>query len=397
MANGVIDPTGCRCRWARSLGVRVAFLGILPATISSTFAGDTLPPMPSDELLSNELLEMVGDGYRIYETDHFTICYDTTFDLLRPLVGRLEGTFDAVWLFAVKAELDIHPPKRRLRVLFFNNQDAYARQGEGLGIDPKTVAGFYSQAQDLAVFSNTLTRPEIRTITDEIERLSKRIKDARARQGNRKGRRSPEREMASQASAFRRVRDQLVKTFNRLVIQHEAAHQALFNIGVHVHNRADPPWLAEGLACVFEVPQMRRDGKLTTINHMRLADFREALGAERKARRLSDDDFDRAVSRPGWLPLSDLVRFPSRFRAGGASSTSRYGQAWALVFYLGRNREKAFVTYVSQLSRRAPDRLITPEQELREFEAAFGPVSVLQRQWVTYMLTLRVDWQAAGR
>ena len=397
MPNRAIDPTGCRCRWARSVGVRVAFLVILAATFSSTFADDTLPPMPPDESLSNELLEMVGDGYRIYETDHFTICYDTTFDILRPLVERLEGTFDAVWLFAVKAELDVHPPKRRLRVLFFNDQDAYARQGEGLGIDPKTVAGFYSQGQDLAVFSNTLTRPKIRAITDEIERLSKRIKDAGARQGNRKGWTSEEREMASQASAFRRVRDQLVKTFNRLVIQHEAAHQVLYNIGVHEPNRADPPWLAEGLACQFEVPQTRRDGKLTTINHMRLADFREALGVERKAKRLSDDAFARAVSCPGWLPLGDLIRFPSRFRAEGACGESRYGQAWALVFYLGRNRQKAFATYISQLSRRAPDRLITPEQEVREFEAALGPVSVLQRQWVAYMLTLRVDWQAAGR
>lgn len=397
MANGVIDSSGRRCRRARSVGVSAAFLFTLPATISSTFAGDALPPIPTDKLLSEELLERVGDGYRIYETDHFTICYDTTFDILLPLVGRLEGTFDAVWRFAVMAELAVHSPKRRLGVLFFNDQDAYARQAEGLGIDPKAVAGFYSHEQDLAVFSNTLTRPEIQTITAEIERLSKRIKDAREKQGSRNRMTSSQRGMASQASAFRRTRDQLVKTFNRLVIQHEAAHQVLFDIGVHVYNRADPPWLAEGLACQFEVPQTRLDGKLTTINHMRLADFREALGVERKAKRLSDDDFSHAVSRPGWLPLGDLIRFSSRFRAEGASGAFRYGQAWALVFYLGRNQEKAFASYVSQLSTRATGRLMTPDEEIRAFGAVFGPVDVLQRRWVSYMLNLRVDWHAAGR
>ena len=372
-------------------------LVVLPALWSTAHGGDTLPAMPSDESLANELLATVGDGFRVYETDHFTICYDTSFELLRPLVGRLEGSFDAVWRFAVKAELDIHPPERRLRVIFFDDQTAYAKLGEGLGIDPQAVAGFYSSDQDLAVFSNTLTRPEILAITDEIERLSQRIRNAHARGKTRGGPSAGERALSRQASALRRQRDQLVTTFNRLVIQHEAVHQVLFNIGVHSRRGANPPWLAEGLACQFEVPQARRDGKLTTVNHMRLADFRDALGVERQMKQLSEDDRARAVSMSGWLSLGDLIRFPSRFRVGGVSSLYRYGQAWALVFYLGRKHEKAFAAYVSQVSRWTPSRPVTPEHALRAFEGAFGPVDVLEGQWIAYMLTLRVDWHAAGR
>lgn len=379
-----------------------AFLMLLISLLTLT-SGETAiargpvspPALPSDKALADAMLTELDAGFRIYETDHFTIGYDCSLEHLRPLVGRLEGTFDAVWGFAVKLGFDAAVPQTRLRVLFFEKQDDYAMKARALGVDPISAAGFYSHTEDVAVFSNTLTRPVIQQITREIERLVEQTR--RLRQNGRGGPSANRSDLGTQISALRRQRDQLVEQFNKLVIQHEAAHQVLFHIGVHNRRGGNPLWLAEGLACQFEIPQSRNDGRLSTINHMRLADFRESLGVPRRSNRMSDDEMRVATARPSWLPLRDLVGHPSRFQDAGDHIAARYGQAWAVVYYLSRKQSDAFSSYLAKVARQTPARHATPDERLAAFESSFGAVEAVERRWVAFTLQLNVDWKAASR
>jgi len=380
-----------------------AFLTLL-ISLHALHSGETAkargpaPPaaLPPDEALADAILAELGAGFRIYETDHFTIGYDCSLEHLLPLVGRLEGTFDAVWRFSTKLGFDAAVPPTRLRVLFFEKQDDYAKKARALGVDPVGAAGFYSHTEDVSVFSNTMTRPVLQQVTGQIERL---VEQARRLRQNKRGARSADRrrDLGRQIGALRTQRDQLVEQFNKLVIQHEAAHQVFFHIGVHNPRGENPLWLAEGLACQFEIPQSRGGGRLSTINHMRLADFRDALGVPRQSKRMSEEEMGLAMARPSWLPLRDLVGSPSRFHEAGEHAAARYGQAWALVYYLSRKHDLAFTSFLASVARQTPARQVTSDERVGAFESSFGNVEEVEREWIAFSLRLHVDWKAAGR
>jgi hypothetical protein len=79
-----------------------------------------------------------------------------------------------------------------------------------------------------------------------------------------------------------------------MTLQHEAAHQILFNCGLHVRGGQNPTWLAEGLATQFEVPQSRTKHGGVRVNQVRYADFRDAFEVEPTAKRLPKDHARRA-------------------------------------------------------------------------------------------------------
>ncbi len=66
---------------------------------------------------------------------------------------------------------------------------------------------------------------------------------------------------------------------NRSVVQHEAAHQLLYNFRVHnlESSWANPQWLVEGLATLFEVPPGKHGAGAGVINQRRLGDIREPI------------------------------------------------------------------------------------------------------------------------
>ncbi len=185
--------------------------------------------------------------------------------------------------------------------------------------------------------------------------------------------------------------------FDRFVIQHEAAHQLLFNLGVHGRGADNPGWLVEGLACQFEVPQSAPGGALKRVNQMRLADFREALGVPSGAREMTEEAYRKAMELGRYVPVIDLIA-DRELLAGGGKIAFRYAQAWALVYYLERRFRDELTAYVKQTSRREPGDPIGRRRNIEEFRDLFGdPDDAFDRAWIRYMLKLRFDPARAGR
>ena len=221
------------------------------AIIATTLATCSPAQVPPEKTESARLLALAGEHFSVHRTDHFLIASDGDEGIVNPLADRLEATYQAVVRFGDDIKLPIHPPPEPLPVLLFNRHSDFERYAGVVGFNDHSAPGFYHPRNNTAAFCNVLDLPQLRDISQRIEQAE-----------------APERIID-----WRSQRDAIVETFNHLVIQHEAAHQVLFNIGVLSSDADNPDWLVEGLACQFEVPS--RDA----VNQMRLADFREAIAA----------------------------------------------------------------------------------------------------------------------
>ncbi len=198
------------------------------------------------------------------------------------------------------------------------------------------------------------------------------------------------RELETHLTSLTTQREVFVKRFNRTVIQHEAAHQILFNIGVHVTGADNPPWLIEGLACQFEVPQPGPGGELRRVNEMRLFDVREAIGVAPNDDKVSDAALDLARDEGRFLPLVDLIGEEEIFDYSSTNISGRYGQTWALVYYLHREHPEALAAYLQRLASRSIGVPMDRGARVEEFRTHFGePNAVFERKWVDFLLRLR--------
>ncbi len=347
--------------------------------------------------MAAELLALAGDGFRIRETDHFTIAHDSTYNDLRVLIGRLEGTYEAVWSFCEAIELQVEPPQSRLRVLFFNRSEDFARHCDRVGLSADRVAGFFSPESNVAVFGNVMTRPEIQELTGHVGRLRNRIKDLQSGP-DAASTRQEHSDLRRRMDAVRLRRDAIVEKFNRLVIQHETAHQVFYNLGVHDPEGGDPPWLVEGLACLFEIPQTSQTSKPDRVNQMRLADLRTAFGLVPGDMGVCEADAAEAFTSGRLLPVAELIRGKDLWTEDETQLSYRYAQAWSLVHYLSGKHRAAFSEYLRLLRSQPAGRVDDFRSRSADFEGVFGVSGDdLQRLWLDYVVHLEFKPEQALR
>jgi len=408
-------------------------LGIHIVIVLSASAG-----LAVDAVLKN----FMGPDGKVRTTAHFEIVNDVPESDLRPLVARLEGTYNAIERFAkaagfgvgdeyvdemaskdsayksAKKETPLNPPlvrgeaksptdssetrdvserprelksAARLKIALYNSQADFEKHLEVMHISAKSVVGFYDQASNTAVFCNARDHEDVRRIKGEIAAIQAKFReDVRAAGGEVNEVASGA--MESSINALRLQQEDVIESYNRFTIQHEAAHQVLFNLGVHALGKENPPWLVEGLATQFEVPQMDRRGRLTGVNQYRLADFREAAGEIATKRHVKDDEIDALFREDRLASLKDLLTDRQFNRNDGAVNV-RYAEAWALVYFLEHEHFEVFNTYLHRVQKDSGDELhdsnSSVERELAQFQTAFGAIDeAMQRRFVRFVLKL---------
>lgn len=166
----------------------------------------------------------------------------------------------------------------------------------------------------------------------------------------------------SYSAAYNRVAGETAST-----IVHETTHQVGYNIGIHSRLGTNPAWVVEGLATVLEAPGMRARGRSMTrdrVNADRLRWFHNEYLPGRKsgdiARMIADDDF-----------------FRNR-------ALDAYSVAWAFTYFLTDNpaRNRKFVGYLRTLAARDATLPYSPEDRLRDFQAAFGDIARLEVEFI---------------
>jgi hypothetical protein len=358
---------------------RVKLAALLVATAllpAHTSAGPPVGGSP-DEAYAARLLALGGEGFRIRGTDHFSIASDGEDSVAASVGERLEATYRAVVRFCDELRLPVHPPSQPLPVLLFNRNADFERYARTVGFADASAPGFYHAGSNIAAFCNVLDLPKVREISRRIDQA----------QSQRDPPTPPERIPESQSQ-----RDAFVEVFNRLVVQHEAAHQVLFNIGVLLRDADNPEWLMEGLACQFEVLPREAESDGHPVNQMRLADFRDAVGVPPCSTLVDEQSLRNSLSEGRLVPLADLVAGAKIVTPDAAKTVFRYAQAWALVDYLCRTRPDSFAAYLRLIAARPRNEPADKQHRTDKFALAFGPLNEsFEHAWVGYVLKLPFD------
>jgi len=334
------------------------------AVVLAAFATCSPAQVPPEKTEIARLLALGGERFSIHRTEHFVIASDGDESVVTPLADRLEGVYQAVVRFAEDLKLPTRPPSQPLPVLLFDRHSDFERYARAVGFADPSVPGFFHLRNNTAAFCNVRDLPQLRDILRRIEQA----------------------EATGHINDWRSQHDAIVEKFNRVVIQHEAAHQVLFNIGVLSRDADNPDWLVEGLACRFEVSSP------DAVNQMRLTDFREAYAAAASADSAAASAPSAAKSDKRFLSLADLVADEESNVTDESKRIVDYAQAWALVDFLHRTRADALAVYLRRIIASTRNEPTKRQQRITEFQFVFGMLDeTFKRRWIESVLNLPFD------
>lgn len=367
--------------------------------------------MPIDEAQEQALLSQAGKGFKIKRTAHFLIAYDTRRSVVNEFTSRLEFVYSSVYRFCDRYEFEAFRPKCRLEVLFFNEPPAYYRYIAAVwSFSAGGTYGVYSELENRSAFFNVINEPALIQLHADILASRKNLDQLTQAMKNIQGSQTPvevlfpdgRRVVLSKRQVKKKIKesqrelkslDRRRKNFsariNRMVIQHEIAHQVLFNTGAHIRGARNPRWLVEGLACLFETPPGRTGAGIGTVNKTRLEDFRSAIRGKTNKRKLTSADFRSAVASGSIVSPRELISNQELLGARGQNGATNYAVAWALTHYVQRKHRDQLAKYMKAVRSREIGVEIPPEAELALFERHFGPLDeTFLRRWGEYILKI---------
>ena len=313
---------------------------VQPNELIEKVDNDDVPkPLDSDEL-SKEILKELPDGFRVYETKHFVICYNTSKSYAKwigSLYERLYRGFSGYW--RTKRGWKIDEPDRPLPVIVFSNKEDYSRYVKTeLGQDVGSMVAYYNLVTNRVVMFD---------LTGHGKATDSQIK----------------RFLASQNSL------NMIAT-----VVHEGTHQLIFNSGIQTRLADTPLWVNEGLAMYFETPDLRSTSgwrSIGKVNRPRLVQFRNN------------------ISKGKMIALADLIGDDKVFRNESLASDA-YAQAWALNYFLLKKNSKKYVIYLQKLSKKSRLKVDERETRIKDFEESMGKdLLEIEKDFIKYMRTVR--------
>lgn len=324
--------------------------GVLWSVEHTELIEHTTDEAPLEPLTPLELTaELLDDfpGFHVHATQHYLICYNTS-DAYAQWCGALfERLYLAFTNYWTRRGFELEEPRFPLVAVVFADRASFsAHAAPELGDATGSIIGYYS------LQSNRMTTYDL---TGE---------QALRQPGDRRGSSAEINRLLSRPGAERTV----------ATIVHEATHQIAFNCGMHARYADIPLWVSEGLAIYFETPDLRSSSGwrgLGDVNRVRLAGFRNYA-----PRRPADS-------------LHTLLADDQRFR-NARSAIDAYAEAWALNYFLIRQKPREYQEYQRQLSAKGPLLRDSPQERLSQFQAAFGEdLSQLDREFMLYMSRVR--------
>ena len=333
--------------------------------------GLELPVDESSLALIRDQLGPLDRNFAQYQSRHFVVLSNGTRDWTNQRLALLERThFQYTRMMKLMGLEAIPAPRKMICVLFAEHADyeEFARRTDR--VEAPWVAGYYAAASNRIVMYDDATGPSFAEANRQIERLQEQAAAAR-RQA-----RSVERsEMARAEEHARRVREHadresariasLIRAASDAKAVHEAAHLIAFNCGLQNRGRQYPFWLTEGLATNFETE-----------------DATGAFGPDRPLP-ARERDFANRMQAGSLLALADLLVLRDVEHLDGEAVGTAYAQSYALFRYLFRHQREGLGQLFRDIERE-PAGTIPASRMLELFEQRFGPVDLVEREWLRF-------------
>ena len=280
------------------------------------------------------LLSEYGRDYRIHQTAHYVICFNTIPDYARWVGTLLERVHRAYFTYWDKRDAALTVPEQPLVVIVHKNQTSFLKFVEGeLGSSSEFVPGYYNQE------SNRINLYDLSRLTERQESL--------LAQGRRPG---------SPAQQIQRVLGHPTAERNVATIVHEGTHQLCFNSGMIRRLSYTPLWLSEGMAIYFETPDLTHSKGWSAIGNVNRYNL----------------NYYRLLMQEGKLiDLKTLLSSDEEFRSG-KTVRAAYAQSWALNYFLQKTRPAAYREFVKMQRLTVPLQKVSEQQRLSMFTSAFG-------------------------
>ncbi len=150
---------------------------------------------------------------------------------------------------------------------------------------------------------------------------------------------------------------------------HEATHQVAYNVGLHSRTGQTPKWIVEGLATVFEHPDMR--GASQTGPAMRRVN---------RERYVWFGNFVKSRRKPG--SLVDVIANEGNF---SRNVLDAYSESWALTFFLMETRGVQYTKYLQKIATRNPMHRYSALERINDFETSFDcELEDMERDFLRY-------------
>ncbi len=312
---------------------------------------------------------------KLHVGSHFLVVYNTDRNWAINRAVLLEETHHTFFSTFRQARQRPWPLKKRLVCVLLDDQKTFVEYAKKIDkADMSWASGYYSSRTNRIVFFNDVTAPAFKKVVDHIAKRKRQL-DA-IRQTIRRGvgdndrykKLVAQRNVVQKELNFYRNRLKAIANItNSSKTTHEAVHQLSFNTNIQRRSAPDPFWLSEGLATNYEA-----ETPSTKFGPYR----------PNRERRFQLKKFYKDNKLIKMREFVVMVRVPPKIK--NDKILAMYAQAYGLFNYLFRKKRDELNLYMSKLRNKKPA-VPKPNEMIKEFEAAFGPVSDVERAFKQYI------------
>lgn len=318
--------------------------------------------LPPDEIAEKQELESLGDGFKLRRTNHYSILSNTSEKDVKVFSAAIEKTYRSCVNYTQRLGFDAQTPPHKLLIYYFEEHKDYSDHSEKLGNGPReqSTPGVYFPLLNRSMFYNFQNQETFKKAREEAEA---RIEDLRAQLSKPGISSDQRRDLGRQIAEARKQATRSAAVggdVSESIVQHEVAHQVLWNIGFHNPKSfvANPRWFVEGTAMMFEPISTGASANFGAVNTSRLDEYRKLLAEKRL------------------IPVKDFVSTANHF---ATQIDVAYPESWALIHYLNRTKRGRIKKYIELVNKRPADYTPSPQRELADFEKIFGRID---EEWV---------------
>ncbi|MDR1385923.1 MAG: DUF1570 domain-containing protein [Planctomycetaceae bacterium] len=290
-------------------------------------------PYTHAEMKKRLLLEFPKQ-FRIHETKHYLIVFDTTLAYARwcgNLLEQLDTSFLEHWK---KNGFELTEPEFPLVAVIFADRGNFIRCTEPeVGNAVAYINAYYNQMTNRIVFYD-LTGLEIYGNNNRVKSssLERRFREIMSRPDSAKS----------------------IATF-----VHEAAHQISYNCGMIKRFSSCPHWVSEGIATLYETPDLDNDQAWSDhikVNPLRLKHF-----------------YKYVIEREPLLPIRKVVTSDDPFViVSSENALDAYAICWSMMYFFHAKQNNELIRYLKMISQKEPFLTDDEFKRISDFEEIFG-------------------------
>jgi len=366
-------------------------------------------------------------GFRMSQSDHYSLLYNAALNdppEVQQRLKALEDNMRGVYYWFVMKGIPLPVPNQKLVAVLLDQPDQFTIQRALIEDEPLVSDGFFSPRDNVVVFS-------AQRLDDASVKFAKQMQGYYQQGWDRDsllkgdktsklaGKRADERERMSTLALLDKAMDM---EGERAAVTHEGTRQLFVGAGLQKPAVVMPDWFQFGMASVFETPKgpypaapvqarvaywpgygapswkYTRLFRLLELDSTKEAEFSPFRSRARFGE--AGRTLERVVSDVDFGTARDMVRFaPPRVAERSINAARSY--AWALCYFLARQRTPGVMRFYEELSKMPRDLEPQPNDILACFFRAFDVADTtgskmdpakfeeLAKDWLGYMKTVR--------